>query len=205
MHESLLRAVDLSKAYGKNKLFSGVRLAVRPGEGIAFMGHNGSGKTTLLKILAGLVRPTAGRVAHSMRLSIGYVPEYFPKMSLTASDYVRHMGRLEGLSDADISTRSQQLFADFFLDEGLTSVPMKHLSKGTLQKVGVVQALLGDNHLLLLDEPLSGQDAASQQTFIRIIRERKQAGVAVLLSCHEARLASQLADTVYEIRSGALL
>lgn len=204
MNDVLIQTTGLSKTYGANKLFSGVALSLYAGKGIALMGHNGSGKTTLLKILAGLVNATAGTVARAANLSMGYVPEYFPKMNLTAQAYIAHMGRLEGLSDTAIAARSSQLFADFFLDDGLIATPMKHLSKGTLQKVGVVQALLGDHHALLLDEPLSGQDTASQLAFIRIIRERKQAGTAVLLSCHEAHLAAQLADTVYQIQDGAL-
>lgn len=203
MSDTLLRAQGLTKAYGAKTILRGIDLSIGRGQCVAFIGHNGSGKSTLLKVLAGLASVTAGHIERPARLRVGYVPERFPPTALTAARYIAHMGRIEGLTDAAVRQAAGALFADFYLD-GLTDTPMKHLSKGTLQKVGVVQALLAPHDLLLLDEPLSGQDVASQRVFVRKVLERLRAGETILLSCHEPYLVNRLADTVYAIENGAL-
>jgi energy-coupling factor transporter ATP-binding protein EcfA2 len=96
-----------------------------------------------------------------------------------------------------------RLFADFFMED-LIDLPMGRLSKGTLQKVAVVQALLRPRDLLILDEPLSGQDEKSQRVFIEKVLERKRAGAAVLLACHEQLLAERLADGAYRLDADGL-
>ncbi len=155
MAETVLTAARAGKAFGGITVLRDVDLTVARGRCIAFIGHNGSGKSTLLKLLAGLIAPTTGRVERGTNLKIGYVPERFPGMELTPPAYIRHMARIEGLRDAQAA--ADALFRDFFLD-GMLDVPMKHLSKGSLQKVGAIQALIARRDLLLLDEPLSGQE-----------------------------------------------
>lgn len=203
MQEKIIQTHGIAKAYNGKSLFQHVDLTILRGQCLAFMGHNGCGKSTLLKILARLVTVSAGKVEYMANLRFGYVPEHFPKINLTASQYIRHMGLIEGLSSSAIQEKSDELLSAFFMRE-LKDVPMKHLSKGTLQKVGVVQALLIANDVLLLDEPLSGQDTASQQEFVRRIRALRQSGVTVLLACHEKRLARALADRLYEIGEGTV-
>lgn len=203
MDTAVLQAHHLAKRYNNKTLFENVSITVHRGQAIAFVGPNGSGKTTLLKILANLVQPSQGAVVHDNGIRFGYIPEHFPKMNLTATQYIHHMGLIEGWDKGKVIRQSQALFSDFFLT-GMTNVPIKYLSKGTMQKVGVVQALLTECDILLLDEPLSGQDYQSQQVFIQKITERKKAGAAVLLSCHEMPLVNRLADTVYEITDKAL-
>ena len=200
----ILQAQGVCKAYDGRTVLRGVDLAIPRGQSVALMGHNGSGKTTLLRMLAGLVRASSGSIERSGALRFGYVPEHFPKGPLSAAEYVRHMGRIEGLDRQTVDARSQALFADFFMDS-MTNIPMKHLSKGTLQKVGVVQALVAGHDVLLLDEPLNGQDAASQQVFIRKVNDLRAQGYTVILSCHEPYLVRQISDVVYEIREGKLV
>ena len=92
---------------------------------------------------------------------------------------------------------------DFFL-ESMINTKLNELSKGSLQKVGVIQALIGKRDVILLDEPLSGQDAASQDVFIEKINELRGKGVTVLMSCHERRLIDELTDREYTINNGKL-
>lgn len=203
MQQALIQARAVGKSFGAQTLFTGAELTLAPGHCIALIGHNGCGKSTLLKILAGLVRPSGGRIDRRPGLSLGYVPEHFPKMNLHAEQYLLSTGRIEGLGKAEIQARCKELFVDFHM-LGMTRTPLKYLSKGTLQKVGVVQALLGDHDVLLLDEPLSGQDLASQQVFIEKMEALKARGCALVLSCHEPFLVSRLAERVYEIRDQQL-
>jgi ABC-type multidrug transport system ATPase subunit len=114
------------------------------------------------------------------------------------------MGRLEGLSEQETKEKSEELYQEFYM-ESMLDTPIKHLSKGTLQKVAVIQALLSKPDILLMDEPLSGQDMQSQQNFIRRIKELKQEGVSILMSCHEKFLVNQLSDTAYRIVKGKLV
>ena len=137
------------------------------------------------------------------RLSVGYVPENLPRLNMTARQFIRHMGAIEGL-DRDGIEAGLKLFDDFFMGD-LTDLAMTRLSKGTLQKVAVVQALMRPRDLLLLDEPLSGQDEASQRVFVDKIASVKCAGAAVLLSCHEPFLIERLADEAYRVDPGGLV
>lgn len=204
MQEAIIQAQALTKVYGSNMLLKSISLTISRGQCTALMGHNGCGKTTLLRVLANLAAPTSGKVEYAGRPTFGYVPEAFPKSNLTALQYITHMGKIEGLSAQVARDRGLDLFADFFMG-AMLHTPMKHLSKGSLQKVGVIQALLCPHDVLLLDEPLNGQDIESQQVFIEKARQCKQNGTAIVLSCHEPYLVNRLADAVYEIKDGKLL
>lgn len=189
---------NITQSYNKEVILQNLNLSVSQNQSIAFIGHNGCGKSTLLKLLAGLIRPTHGDVLYHGAPLFHYVPERFPKMNLTARQYLRHMGYLDGLSADDVKTRYEALCEEFFLSDML-DVPMKHLSKGTLQKVSVIQALLKTPDVLILDEPLSGQDTDSQDVFIQKINELRRAGMTILMSCHEQYLIDSISDTVYQI------
>lgn len=201
--DELITLEQISKTYHGVTILNRIDLSIRQGQSIALTGHNGSGKSTLLKTAAGLVRPDSGRVRYGRNLLFGYVPEHFPKMNLTAAQYLKSMGKISGLSGYEIEKRCRVLLADFFLTE-LADVPMKHLSKGSLQKVGAIQAFLKQPDILLLDEPLSGQDTDSQRVFIKKVNELRERGVTVLMSCHEQALIDALSGQSYRIESGKL-
>lgn len=193
----------VGKKYNKKVVLDDISLIVERGEAVAFTGHNGCGKSTLLKIIAGLVNPTSGSVHCERCRLFHYVPEHFPKMNLTAGEYLAYMGGLDGLGRKEAAGRIQSLSEDLFLSRML-DIPMKHLSKGSLQKVGVIQALLKEPEVLLLDEPLSGQDILSQQVFIRKIKGLQEHKVTILMSCHEPYLVDAIADVVYRFEDGRL-
>ena len=189
------------KVYDKKVILNDVNLAIEKGQSIAFTGHNGCGKSTLLKIIAGLVRPTEGTVCLEKGNRIHYVPEHFPKMNMTVVQYLTYMGKLEKQSCTELATRIHGLAEEFFISHML-NIPMKHLSKGSLQKIGVIQAMLSEPDILLLDEPLSGLDVMSQQVFIRKIKEMQKHNVTIMMSCHEPFLVDAIADQVYEFSEG---
>lgn len=203
MENSIIELKKITKIYNQNVLLKDIDLSIRKGQSISFIGHNGIGKSTLLKIVSGLVRPDAGKIICSKKLLFHYIPEHFPKMNISAFQYIRHMGRIDGIGREDLEKRSSELFKMFYMDE-MTDIPMKHLSKGTLQKVGVIQALLTETDVLLLDEPLSGQDTDSQKVFIDIMNMLRKNGCTLLMSCHEMNLVNSISDTVYEIRDKQL-
>ena len=198
MDSVLISLNSISKYFGKKLILKDIELKITKNSAIALLGHNGSGKSTLLKMIGGLSKISSGTIDYAPQLKIAYIPENFPKIDLTAGEFVKSIGLIGGLSRDKVSTRMQDLFQAFQMAD-MIDVPIKHLSKGTIQKVAVIQALLDTPDVLLLDEPLSGQDIQSQQLFIRMIQELQQQGVATIMSCHERFLVNQLAHDAYEL------
>ena len=209
-HEVVVQAESLSKRYGRVQALDRLSLEVRAGEVLGFLGPNGAGKTTTLRLLMGYLRPTAGaarmhgldcwRDSVEVHARTGYLPgevRLWPKM--TARAVAGHLARLKGL-DHDHETIDLAKRLDVDLDR-----PVGELSKGNRQKVGVLLALLGDPELLLLDEPTSGLDPLVQAEFHAVLRERVEAGAAVMLSSHVLSEVERVADRVAIIRSGHLL
>ena len=192
------------KEYDGKIILNDIHFTIEQGQSLAFTGQNGCGKSTLLKIIAGLVRPTKGTVCIEKEKLIHYVPEHFPKMNLTAKRYLYYMSRMDKLESAALETRIHELAEEFFVSNML-DIPMKYLSKGSLQKIGVIQALLKEPDILLLDEPLSGQDVMSQQVFIQKIQELQRHHATILISCHEPYLADAIADDVYQFVEGKIV
>lgn len=198
MDNVIISLNNVSKRFGRRIILDHVNLDIKKGESIALLGHNGSGKSTLLRMICGLTSVTSGKIKSAAALKFNYVPEHFPKLDLTAREFIDAMGLIEGLPAETLGAKSRELFHAFFMDE-MIDVPVKHLSKGTIQKVAVIQALLQKPDVLLLDEPLSGQDSQSQKTFIKRIKDLNNQGVTVIMSCHEQHLVNQLSHCAYEI------
>ena len=133
-------------------------------------GKNGSGKSTLLKILAGITEPTSGKIIRDAQ-KIGYVPEHFPEsLRFKLKEYLLLTASFQGGSKASIEDELSKYIQLFSLEPFLQT-SLKACSKGTKQKVGIIQALLMKPDLLLLDEPLTGLDAESQDILIQLLKE----------------------------------
>ncbi|WP_455715236.1 ATP-binding cassette domain-containing protein [Anaerosporobacter sp.] len=197
--EVILRTEDLSIRFGNHLLFSNANLMFEKGKTIALIGPNGTGKSTLLKIIAGIVKPTKGYVIYDPNLKFNYVPDRFPKLNLNMEELLTNMAVLDGLEKEE-SQKKLEYYYDLFQVKEMIHTPLKYLSKGTLQKVSVIQALMGKSDILLLDEPLSGQDIVSERNFIKEIKKLQKKDTTILLCCHEPYLIDQLADKVYEIK-----
>ncbi|MFF2911168.1 ATP-binding cassette domain-containing protein [Paenibacillus sp. NPDC057934] len=191
----------VSKMYTGRLVLQEVSMSIRPGNITALIGRNGSGKSTLLSILAGLVQVTSGVIHRKADLVIGYVPEAFPGLKFTPEQYLRSMGRIRGLSSAEIEERMAELLELFHLAP-FRGQPMINFSKGMLQKINLIQSLLIEPELLLLDEPMSGLDLSAQNTLVQLLRERKEKGTAVVFSVHEPQWVEALADQLHILQAG---
>ncbi|WP_373483265.1 ATP-binding cassette domain-containing protein [Acetobacterium sp.] len=198
MDRVLISLNTISKYFGRKLILKDINLEITPKNAIALLGPNGSGKSTLLKIIGGLAKISSGAINYAPQLKIAYIPENFPKIDLTPAEFIKALGLIGGLTHEQVNTSMTDLFKTYQMDD-MRDVPIKHLSKGTIQKVAVIQALLTTPDVLLLDEPLSGQDIQSQQLFIQMVQKLHQQGVATIMSCHERFLVNQLAHTAYEI------
>jgi ABC-2 type transport system ATP-binding protein len=206
-----LDAVALTKRYGRRAALRGVNLAVERGRVVGLIGPNGAGKTTTMRILLDIIRPTSGEVrilgenpragGPSLRRRIGYLPgELIMDARVTAGALLTHYAALNG--DAHAQPRIAILAERLGLD---LSRPVRALSKGNKQKVGLIQAFSHRPEILVLDEPTSGLDPLVQQEFLALVREATDDGQTVLLSSHVISEIEQAADEVAILRDGAIL
>lgn len=200
----MIELKNVGKSYNGKVIFEDVNLKLSEGTVTAFVGHNGCGKSTMLKVISGLVKTDCGEIVFEQKYQIAYVPEKFPAIPMSARNYLKHISNIDGIyQDPERTEKMSELSEDFFVD-GMLDKPMKNLSKGTLQKIGVIQALMSNPDVLLLDEPLSGQDIDSQNVFIEKIKRLKKQGTIILLAAHEPDLIHSLGDNVYTICEGRL-
>lgn len=194
---------NLSKKYDGKTVLNNISQTFCQGQSVAFVGHNGCGKSTLLKIISKLAAPTSGKVIYGKPLLFHYIPEKFPPVPLTAREFLMRMGTISGIKKEKVKHDVEAFAKDFFMEE-LLDTRMNSLSKGTLQKVGVIQALIKRPDILLLDEPLSGQDVESQKVFTEKINQMQNDNVTIFMSCHEKKLIDAIATDVYAIKNGML-
>ncbi len=205
---SALVTQGLTKSYGNVQALRGVNLEVRRGEIFGFLGPNGAGKTTTIRCMLDLIRPSGGTIRVldldpqaqpvAVRARVGYLPgELRLDDNLTSEGLLRY---LIGLRPGKVSWDFTRRVADR-LDLDLKT-PIRNLSKGNKQKVGVVQALMHQPELLLLDEPTLGLDPLVQQEVLRLVGETREGGATVFFSSHILSEVEAVADRVAFIRSG---
>jgi ABC-2 type transport system ATP-binding protein len=201
----MIAATGLTRQFGSRVVVDHVTFSVERGEIVALLGPNGAGKTTTLRMLAGLIAATSGTV------TIGGVP----MKASTGSVLRRRIGFLTeapGLWDRLTVRENLSLYLELYdLDqhEGRAAALLEaldlarhievraaELSKGMRQKVALVRALLHDPDVLLLDEPTSGLDPEVTRTVRELLRRRRAAGCAILLSTHNLAEAERIADRV---------
>jgi len=208
--EPVIEIAGLVKDYGAVRALDGVDLEVRRGEVFGFIGPNGAGKSTTIRILLDLLRPTAGTVrvlgedpragGVALRARLGYLPgELALEGTATARQLLGHLSDVRGGRGSE---RIEPLAERFRLD---LDRPVRTLSKGNKQKVGVIQALMHRPELLLLDEPTSGLDPLLQQEFLALLREERDAGVSVFLSSHVLSEIEGVAERVALVRDGRIV
>ena len=197
--------------YRRIPVLTDLSLEVREGEIFGLIGPNGAGKTTTFKCLLGFLRPTLGRVEFAgapltpaSRRQIGFLPEqpYFYD-HLTVRETLRFYGRLYGMSGAALNARIEALASDLRFDQKLSS-PLRTLSKGNLQRVGVAQAILHRPRLAILDEPMSGLDPSGRRLMREIILDLKQQGTTIIFSSHILSDTEVLCDRAGILTNGSL-
>ncbi|WP_052088267.1 ABC transporter ATP-binding protein [Paenibacillus wynnii] len=198
----LIELEQVGKIYNGVTVLDEVSMKIESGSATAIIGRNGSGKSTLLSILAGLIQISNGRLLHKdKRMKIGYAPEFFPPLKFTPEEFLRSVGRFQGLAPKEIDHRITELLVCFRLESYRTR-SMESFSKGMLQKVNLMQSMLNRPPLLLLDEPMSGLDAHAQDSLLEFVHEMKRQGTALVFSAHESQWIEALADEVHVLHAG---
>lgn len=210
MRNAAIVVRGLVKDYGRTRALAGLDLEVEQGEVYGFIGPNGAGKSTTIRIVMDLLRPSAGGVevlghtprdgGPALRQRIGYLPgELSLGGSVSAGEHLQHLSALRGgRGRSAIGALAERFGLDL-------SRPVRTLSKGNKQKVGVIQAFMHEPELLVLDEPTSGLDPLLQHEFLALLRERAERGATVFMSSHVLREVETVADRVAVIKEGRIV
>jgi putative ABC transport system ATP-binding protein len=221
--EPVLRAEGIVFMHGtpplETRVLHGVDLEIAPGELTVVMGPSGSGKTTLISILAGLLRPTKGRVVLAgseitamddaqvtavRRRALGFVFQAFHLFpALSATDNVAEVLALSGLSIREARAKSRALLERFGLGARLDHRPGE-LSAGQRQRVAIARAILNKPSILLADEPTGNLDSATTAEILALFRQIHAEGQTVVIVTHEDEVAAHC-QRVVRLRDGRVL
>ena len=206
----LLEARGLERSFGRVRILRGIDLSLDSGEALAVIGPNGAGKTTLLRLLAGLMRPTAGSVRlrgepvtsenHEARRGVGFLShQSLLYDDLTLLENLTFAARLYLLDDPQQAARAALDAAGL---AGRADELPGRLSRGLLQRAAIARATLHEPQLLLLDEPFTGLDAAAADQLRSSLEIRLARGHAIVLVTHDLADAWNLATRVAVLIQG---
>ncbi len=207
-----LRASHLTKDFGHRRVVTDATLSVHPGEVVTIFGPNGAGKTTFIKILATLLKPTAGtleiegRDAHTDYAAVRRAMGVIIHEKLAYSDFSPYenltlFGQLHGITAVD--SRVKTLLAEVGLQR-FSHEPLRIFSRGMTQRFMIARGLLHDPAILLLDEPFSGLDAAAQQFVLHRITEEQKKGTSIVITTHNTELGYRAGTRFLFMINGAL-
>lgn len=205
----IIKIRNLTKMYGDVVGIKNLDLDVYKGEIMGFLGPNGAGKTTTIRTCLGLLKKTSGTIkifgldSHEdsieVRKRTGYLPGDFGMYpDLKVKTILKYL-----LTQSDISDDSKMKELSEKLELNLDR-KYGNLSKGNKQKVGLVQAFMADQDLIILDEPTASLDPLMQHTFYEFLREEKEKGKTIFMSSHILAEVEEVCDRVAIIRNGKL-
>ncbi|HET7389021.1 MAG TPA: ABC transporter ATP-binding protein [Nocardioidaceae bacterium] len=203
----------LTRSFGRQRGVFDVGFEIGPGEVFGFLGPNGAGKSTTIRLLLGLYRPDRGRIrvfgldpakdSVEVHRRTGYLPgelALYPR--LTGGQLLDRFASARSMRGPGERRYRDDLVERF---EAELDRPLRTLSKGNRQKIGIVLAFMHRPELLVLDEPTSGLDPLLQDEFARLLRETADDGRSVLLSSHELDEVQRTVDRLAIIREGRIV
>ncbi len=206
---------DLVKTYGTFTAVDGVSLDVTAGEIHGFLGPNGAGKTTTLRMIAGLLKPTSGRIdvnGHDLannpeaaKMSLGFIPDRpYIYEKLTAGEFLRFHGGLFGLDGDGIGPRVKEMLELFELGRWENEL-VESFSHGMKQRLVMSAAFLHRPQAVVVDEPMVGLDPRGARLIKDVFRKMSQRGVAILMSTHTLEVAQEMCDRISIILKGKII
>lgn len=208
----IISVTELTKYYGSAIGVQDINFSVNRGEIFGFLGPNGAGKTTTIRLLLHLLHPTSGKISifngESGGRSVdilkrcGYLPGEFTAYSqMTGLEFLHYAAAVRNADPA----AQQDLIDRFEISRENLNKKIRKLSHGTLQKLGIVQALFHKPELIILDEPTSGLDPLMQDEFYHILHEYQEGGSTILFSSHNLPEVEKICSRVAIIRKGRLV
>ncbi len=214
MSDIALELKDLAKNFGRPAV-DHINLQVRRGELYALLGPNGAGKSTTLRMVAGLLAPDSGSIhilgqelaadPAAAKQKLAYLPdEAMLYNKLKPFEYLEFVAGLWGMSAAQAQSRAQQLLSWLDLTQHADEL-IEGFSKGMKQKLALAGALIHEPELIILDEPLTGLDAAAARQVKDVLLRHVAQGGTVILTTHILDVAERLAERIGIIQHGRLI
>ena len=212
---TMIATENLTKAYRGQRALSGLSLQVEEGEVFGFIGPNGAGKTTTIRILATLLKPTRGRAflngldvarrPEAAKRLLGYMPDYIGIYDdMLVEEYLQFFAaayRIHGKMREKV-VDDVLLLTDL---DGKRLAPVRALSRGMSQRLGLARVLLHDPKVLLLDEPAAGLDPRARVEFKELVAELKGLGKTVFVSSHILSEIGEMCTSIGILEAGKLL
>jgi ABC-2 type transport system ATP-binding protein len=210
----MIRLESLTKRYGRFTALHPTDLHVRRGELFGFLGPNGAGKTTTIRMIAGVLRPTAGRVriaGYDMatepleaKRRIGYIPDRpFVYDKLTGGEFLRFVAGLWGEEGEEVERRADRLLELFELTAWKDTL-VESYSHGMRQKLLIASALVHRPEVIVVDEPMVGLDPKGAKLIKDLLRTFTAQGGTVFLSTHTLEVAEALCDRIAILAEGRI-
>ena len=201
---------DLCKSFRKEKVLKNVSLSIEKSTICGIVGRNGSGKTVLFKCICGFLRPDSGEIRVRGKL-VGKEVEVPENMGIIIEQpvFVRHYSGFPNMQLlAQLNAKPSRHRMEEILElVGLLEQKDKKVGKysmGMRQRLGISQAIMEEQDILVLDEPMNGLDNQGVEEMRRLLLELRRKGVTILLASHNQEDIRQLCDSVHEMDAGVL-
>ncbi|UOG08839.1 ABC transporter ATP-binding protein [Bacillus altitudinis] len=207
---SIIELNAVTKVIRKQTVLEDINLSLAKGKIIGFVGHNGSGKTMLFRVIAGLVKPSAGEVIVSNQILHKQIS--FPKSISVLLEKPAFLEQYSGFNNLKFLADIQKRIDDQQIRQVIDSVGLnpddkrsvKTYSLGMKQKLAIAQAIMEKPDIILLDEPMNGLDEDAVENVYHLIRAENERGATVLLTSHHKQDIEKLCDVVYKMNSGKI-
>jgi ABC-2 type transport system ATP-binding protein len=211
----MIQLIDLSKQFGRLAAVDRINLKVDPGEIFGFLGPNGAGKTTTIKMMAGLIKPTSGKViidgwdlaehANQAKEVVGFIPDRpFLYEKLTALEFLRFIAGLYNLSSNGVEAKMQNLLELFGLT-GWQDELIESFSHGMKQRLVMASAFIHHPKLVIVDEPMVGLDPKGAKLVKEVFRDYCDEGKTIFMSTHTLEIAEEVCDRIAIILEGKIV
>lgn len=204
----MIKIDKLCKSFGHKEVLHSISLQIDKPVVYGLIGPNGAGKTTLMRSICGILPASSGKIFYEdgRRVQdIAYMPDQTGLYTdMSVADEVKYIGRLRGLTPKEAMERASCNIKRLGLSKHIKT-PIAALSKGTARKVQFVCTFLIQPFLAILDEPFSGLDPISAIEMEKIILEKKEEGVTIMLSTHHMEHAERFCDHIFMINKGNLI
>jgi len=204
----MIKLDKLCKSFGHKEVLHSISLQIDKPVVYGLIGPNGAGKTTLMRSICGILPASSGKIIYEDGRSvqdIAYMPDQTGLyMDMSVADEVKYIGQLRGLTPKEAMERASCNIKRLGLSKHIKT-PIAALSKGTARKVQFVCTFLIQPFLAILDEPFSGLDPISTIEMEKIILEKQEEGVTILLSTHHMEHAERFCDHIFMINKGNLI
>ena len=218
MSETVIKLENLTKKFGNFTAVNSINLEVRRGETIGLVGPNGAGKTTTIKMIAKILRPNAGKIlirtndselkdlAHvsSTVSQIGFLIDIPNFYNMTGYQLLKYFAKIQRYPKDKLENRIDELLDLFKLSEWKHE-RTRNYSKGMVQKLGIIQAILHDPDIIILDEPQTGLDPLARIEIRKYLRKLSKLGKTIFVASHMLYEIAEICDKIALINYGKII